>query len=842
MRRTVSICVPKMFKEIIVFYIFSLLQKPLYRSFVSVGFLFLASASFAVIANAQSLDWVRDDPEVNGKLSAHFVHKDSGLTWHKWAINRFPFYRRLTSNNFQFQRSIAIVVGIGDYEYWQPLGGPLADASRMRDFLKNQAGFDEVFLITDREVTRERIDWLLAYAARRLEPNDRFLFYWSGHGGTLEGVDANGFLPFSLTRKDGGGDRIGMREINARLQSIRARHQLAIIDACFSSNAFSIEEKGRIADILSEPASIILASSAQDEYSYGIDPSVSSSDTSGGFLTSAFLNAVGANGQEKAADFDNNGFITMTEVMSAVSNELTEISAAIDIKQTPRLRRIGSGTGDFFFLSRKTWLPEDERVFDGKIISYGKGNGCESAEDAWDIVKVSHNKQILQNFVNKFSGCPVTVAHAQQRIEEISESADLNEINLEIVPSDSISGGRNKPDSPTYSRSSQRELDECKSLVDGVTLADLRVSEKAVALRECKEALSVQAADDVDARSAANALVGKLHLASGSYSLALDSFKAAADLGNTYAMLQLASMLSEGLGLPRDAKRAFEWTLAAARAGSSFAMGRVGWMYHNGIGVPQDYLQAAQWYAQANERGELWTVFNLGLLYRFGNGVPENHPEARRLFRIAAEGGDSNGMRRLGYMLIYGQGGNLDRRAGLDWLRRAAKLGDVEAMTNLSYYLFEGKQGIDGEVEEAVRWERAAAEAGSAWGMFNFGYSYLHGRWAPLIPQSNQTAFNWFQESAAKGNSRAMRYLGNMYARGLAVERDLDAAVDWYLASVASGGKWIIENGRNLDRATIAQLQGRLSQDGFYGSEIDGIAGNATRTALLAYQEAKRGK
>ena len=98
-----------------------------------------------------------------------------------------------------YQKSYALVVGVSNYmDGGYPDLPTENDALRMRDYLINEAGFDYVHLVTEEKVTPARINSLMLRDFRkRIDTNDRFLFFWSGHGidepNAIGGKE--GFLP-----------------------------------------------------------------------------------------------------------------------------------------------------------------------------------------------------------------------------------------------------------------------------------------------------------------------------------------------------------------------------------------------------------------------------------------------------------------------------------------------------------------------------------------------------------------------------------------------------------------------------------------------------------------------
>ena len=151
------------------------------------------------------------------------------------------------------------------------------------------------------------------------------------------------------------------------------------------------------------------------------------------------------------------------------------------------------------------------------------------------------------------------------------------------------------------------------------------------------------------------------------YARAADSYRQAAALGDTRAMLNLSRLFSQGRALPqnsasrerglfRSPEPAARWreeasdagdsrgeldlynlydfqassnilTIATERAirGDRDAMLQLGWFYEQGApSLPQDYAQAAQWYRRGADFGHPLAMRSLAWLYRFGLGVPQD--------------------------------------------------------------------------------------------------------------------------------------------------------------------------------------------------------------------------
>ncbi len=275
--------------------------------------------------------------------------KPTQVGWWQHQLNSFPWLRRVTGEEFTFERSVAVVVGISDYAHWDRLASPENDAKRITAFLKDN-GFDEIHTIRNSQVTRARLAEIISSISRRLGENDRFFFYWSGHGGlSTRGATNLGYLALSDTTETGKGDPVLMRELQWWALRIPARHKLFLLDTCFSGKAitegYNAARKIPIGR-MSQPIDLILTSSAPDQISFGYR------DGTGGIFTSAFLKAVGADTRNYSADYNGDGLITASEIKTEIGNQLFARQAEAGFSQTAVLAPFsGNLQGEYFFVS-----------------------------------------------------------------------------------------------------------------------------------------------------------------------------------------------------------------------------------------------------------------------------------------------------------------------------------------------------------------------------------------------------------------------------------------------------------------------------------------------------------
>lgn len=138
-----------------------------------------------------------------------------------------------------YAQDSALLVGIDEYQNASTLKGSKQDVKDMWQLLKSVWGFQshQIRTLTDAQATRNAIlnafdNWLIKGSRR----GDRVLFYFSGHGSHTNdrnGDESDGYdeillpvdFPHTMITDD---------EINARLQRLKGRQVMVVIDACHS--------------------------------------------------------------------------------------------------------------------------------------------------------------------------------------------------------------------------------------------------------------------------------------------------------------------------------------------------------------------------------------------------------------------------------------------------------------------------------------------------------------------------------------------------------------------------------------------------------------------------------
>ena len=245
-------------------------------------------------------------------------------------------------------KSYALVVGISEFDEFNDLPTE-NDPLRMRDYLFEEAGFDHVHLLTGDKVTKERLDELMLDEFRmQVGENDRFLFYWSGHGETLgDGIGARGFLPLKSSRRGRFSSMVSMDEIADWDSYIRAHQVLYLMDSCFSG-LVGVAPQSDLAAItraqLSGPSRHVITAGRGDEQTIAVD------QIGGSVFTHALLK-----GLRGAADAENalgrDGIVSVGELKGYLGQEVARLRTRFGWPNqiTPQIRDLAGSDGSFFF-------------------------------------------------------------------------------------------------------------------------------------------------------------------------------------------------------------------------------------------------------------------------------------------------------------------------------------------------------------------------------------------------------------------------------------------------------------------------------------------------------------
>lgn len=146
------------------------------------------------------------------------------------------FLTTTTAVVFAQKQTYAVVVGISDYKALSDRTGDLRfadrDARQVALFLRSKAGgsvpASHVLLLTNQQATRSRIQQAFTLFMQA-KPDDRVLFYFSGHGLT------DSFAPYDV-RPGHLSNMLTHNDIKAAFRRSSASTKLCIADACLSGS------------------------------------------------------------------------------------------------------------------------------------------------------------------------------------------------------------------------------------------------------------------------------------------------------------------------------------------------------------------------------------------------------------------------------------------------------------------------------------------------------------------------------------------------------------------------------------------------------------------------------
>ena len=118
------------------------------------------------------------------------------------------------------------------------------------------------------------------------------------------------------------------------------------------------------------------------------------------------------------------------------------------------------------------------------------------------------------------------------------------------------------------------------------------------------------------------------------------------------------------------------------------------------------------------------------------------------------------------------------------------QLSQIEGYENIYITLgdtFYYGKGVEPDAQEAIRWYEKAVAAGIPFGNECIGMMYYAGNGVPV---DYEKAFLYFTKNGSDVSFCTLYALGEMYRQGLFVEKDLEAARDYYEEIVYSDSKF----------------------------------------------------
>ena len=233
---------------------------------------------------------------------------------------------------FNFGRYHALVIGINNYKFVQPLKTAINDARAVGQLLGTEYGFDAKLLIDpNRDQMLDAFDDL----RRTLTETDNLLIYYAGHGVLDRDSDRGFWLPVDA-HPDRRANWLSNSDIADMVRATRAKHVLVVADSCYAGTLTrnltvqmgALDDFTRLAQRRARTALV----------SGGLEPVEDAGGGSHSVFAKAFLDQLRA----------NSGVVDMSQIFSAMRRQV--ILAAQQTPQYGDIRQTGHEGGDFIFV------------------------------------------------------------------------------------------------------------------------------------------------------------------------------------------------------------------------------------------------------------------------------------------------------------------------------------------------------------------------------------------------------------------------------------------------------------------------------------------------------------
>ncbi len=294
----------------------------------------------------------------------------------------------------KIKRSLAIVIGIDQYQHIPTLKNAVADAVGLADVLKNIYNY-EVLLLLNQRATKAELDKLVANLQnktilfdkkpirvdqsdqRSWHCRDRVLFYFAGHGFAEEARDSESGKPAGYfmpqdAEPNNSDTWLSMQQLYESLSNLDCHHLLIILDCCFAGRISWIGQGRNAARsrkiyrqsydcFIKHKTEQILTSAAHDEEAQDLSRFGQRGEKNGhspfAHLLLKVLQGQSDGGKDKGIDaIIEDKVITVHELFAYLQNKLGEVAA----EQTPGLsqpRKYDRTTGEYVYFKGEYIFP-----------------------------------------------------------------------------------------------------------------------------------------------------------------------------------------------------------------------------------------------------------------------------------------------------------------------------------------------------------------------------------------------------------------------------------------------------------------------------------------------------
>ena len=137
------------------------------------------------------------------------------------------------------QKSWFLGIGIDQYKNFEPLTNAVRGLNELKKVLTKDYDIDDdcIVTLTNKQATKENIIDTFDDLGNRINPGDKLLIYYSGHGHLNSKLDLGYWTPVDAKPKKAS-SFIPNSTVRDYIKSIKAKHILLISDSCFSGSFF----------------------------------------------------------------------------------------------------------------------------------------------------------------------------------------------------------------------------------------------------------------------------------------------------------------------------------------------------------------------------------------------------------------------------------------------------------------------------------------------------------------------------------------------------------------------------------------------------------------------------
>jgi len=281
--------------------------------------------------------------------------QDRAYCENKKLSDKFFSFLGIDAKDKGYNKSYALVIGISEYKDSSAYADlpTKNDHQDMAEYLCNQGGFDDVYFLTEDKVTVARVRQLMEdYFPKKLGEDDRFLFYWAGHGvdEKLYSGSYFGHLPVQSSQDKKYNTMVDMDDIKSWDKRINAKQTLYLLDSCFSGLVGVVHQGSKAKTLtleqLAHPSRQILSAGTGQQTTFA------TAELGGSIFTRAILDGL-LTGKADSNTYKQDGIISISELELHIREYVKYKKDYIGWKFTikPQLSNLDMNQGEFYFFS-----------------------------------------------------------------------------------------------------------------------------------------------------------------------------------------------------------------------------------------------------------------------------------------------------------------------------------------------------------------------------------------------------------------------------------------------------------------------------------------------------------